>query len=202
MCGALFFSLSTFLITPTYEAQTQLYVNNLSNSGGSVTVGELTAAQNLIDTYVVILNSRNTLTDIIRTAEVDYTPAQLEKMITAGSVNNTEVLYVTVTSENPSEAAKIAGVIAELLPTRIAEVVQGSSVYSLELPEQPTKPSAPNISRYTAIGALIGLLLSCVIVVVVELRDNKIRDEDFLTQTYDIPVLSAIPELLEKEKQL
>ena len=43
---------------------------------------------------------------------------------------------------------------------------------------------------------LVGFLLACGVLVVQFLMDDQIRDSDYLIQTYDIPVLAVIPDLL------
>ncbi len=44
-------------------------------------------------------------------------------------------------------------------------------------------------------GGLIGLLLSCGVVVLLELLDEQIRGEEDI-QVYGLPVLAAIPDML------
>ena len=46
------------------------------------------------------------------------------------------------------------------------------------------------------LGVLLGMVLSCGVIVVLELLDEQIHDSDYLIQTYDIPVLAVIPDLL------
>ena len=43
---------------------------------------------------------------------------------------------------------------------------------------------------------MLGFVLACGIVVIMELTDEQIHDSDYLIQTYDIPVLAVIPDLL------
>ena len=63
--AAMFFSYAWFLVTPMYSASTQLYVNN---TYGENTLGfsssQLSAAQDLAGTYMVILESRAVLTAV------------------------------------------------------------------------------------------------------------------------------------------
>lgn len=126
------FGLSAFLIKPTYSSTIMLYVNNssfsLGNTSFSISSSEITAAQSLVKTYGEILDNRTTLERVIEKAKVDYTYEDLHKMIASGSSNDTEIMYVTVTTNDPYEAAKIANCIAEVLPVRIAEIIDGASM--------------------------------------------------------------------------
>ena len=56
--GAICFAWARFLITPTYEASALMYVNNTQDPGKPISNSELSAAQSLVDTYMVILSSR------------------------------------------------------------------------------------------------------------------------------------------------
>lgn len=49
-------------------------------------------------------------------------------MVQAEAVNSTEVFSIDVTSPDPQEAELIANAIADILPDRIADIVEGSSV--------------------------------------------------------------------------
>ena len=120
--AAMLFSYATFLVTPKYEAQAMMYVNNSSfsrgNTNAAISNAELIAAQSLVDTYIIILNSRATLDEVISSAALDYSSEELKDMLSAESVNNTEVFSITITSESPQEAALIANTILDILPDK------------------------------------------------------------------------------------
>ena len=60
----------------------------------------------------------------------------------------------------------------------------------------PSSKASPSYTRYTALGMLLGLVLSCGFITVRELFDDRVQDEDYLLQRYaDIPVLAVIPDL-------
>jgi len=191
------FSLAYWVVPAKYQASALLYVNNSSISVGStsISLSDLSASQTLVDTYIAILRTRLTLNDVIEQAAVDYSFEQLKEMIAAKAVNGTEIFEVTVTSKDPQEAECIANTIVKVLPGKIAQIMDGSSVRTVDLAVVPEKRSSPSYIRFTAIGGLIGLLLSCGIVVVWELLDEQIRGEEDI-QVYGLPVLAAIPDML------
>ena len=204
LCGALLFSYATFRVTPMYESSVLMYVNNSSFSVGaksfSISSSEISAAKSLVDTYMVILNTRSTLNDVIKHGELSYTYEQMLKMISASSVNDTEVFSVTVTSPDPRESEHIANTIAQVLPGKIADVVEGSSVRIVDYAVVPSEKVSPNIRLYTIVGLLGGLLLSCAIIAVIEIMDDQIRSENYLLENYaDIPLLTVVPDLLNEK---
>lgn len=206
LCGALFFSYATFYITPLYESSVLLYVNNTSFAVGSksfsISSSEITAAKSLVATYQVILKTRMTLNDVIRLGELNCSYEKLRGMIRTEAVNDTEVFSVTVTSSDPYEAEHIANTIGRVLPDKIASIVEGSSVRVVDYAVVPSGKVSPNISKYTMTGLLIGMLLSCGLIAVLEIIDDRIRSEDYLLQNFEgTPLLAVIPDMLEEKSK-
>lgn len=200
IAGGAVFAATAVFIRPKYRAEALMYVNssNISVGGTKVSISqsELTAAQTLVDTYIVILNTRTTLEDVIAQTEVSYTYEQLKDMITAEAVNGTEVFSIQVVSTSPAEAEKLANAIAQILPEKIASIVEGSSARIVDYAVVPAEKDSPSLVRNTAVGMILGFVLICAVIVVQELMDDLIHDADYLNQTYDIPVLAVIPDLL------
>lgn len=189
---------TVFFVTPLYQAQALMYVNSTLSVGSkvSISMAELNAAQSLIDTYAVILKTRTTLNDVIEKTGVGYTYEELSEMISAESVNGTEIFSITVTSPSPQEAEQLANAMAEILPDKISSIVEGSSVRIVDYAVTPAHRASPSLTKNTVIGAMLGFVLMCGVVVVQFLMDDKIHDSDYLTKTYNIPVLAVIPDLL------
>ena len=201
LCGALMFSIATFYITPMYESSVLMYVNNSSFAVGStsfsISSSEISAAKSLVDTYMVILKTRLTINDVIRLGGLDYSYEDLCRMIEAGSVNETEVFSVTVTSPDPHEAEHIANTIARVLPDKIASVVEGSSVRIVDYAVVPSEKVSPSITKFTAVGFVLGTLISLIVLVIIALLDNTVHDEEYIINNYNYPVLAKIPDLLD-----
>ena len=198
--GGATFGVTFFLIEPEYQAKTLMYVNNSDISVGatsfSISNADLTAAQKLVNTYVVILNSRTNLNEVLRQTGLDYTYEELQDMIEAQAVNSTEFFEIVVTSHSPTEAEFIANTIANVLPDKISDIVAGSDVRIVDYAVVPAKRSAPSYTKNTVLGALLGAVLCAAVVVLKHIFDENIRSEDYLTQTYpDIPLLSVIPDM-------
>ena len=208
--GSAAFGVTAFFIEPEYQATASLYVNNSSFSLGStsfsISNAELSASNSLVSVYIYILNSRTTMEDVIKEADLTYTPEELSKMVSAVGINSTGAFEVTVTSTNPSEAELIANTIARLLPDRIAEIVDGSSVRIVDYAIIPSHRSGPSMVKNTAIGILAGGFLAAAVVVIRFLLDDKsklmIKSADELREMYpDIPVLAMIPDMRVSEKK-
>lgn len=199
LCGLIAFFVTKFAITPMYSADVKLYVNNSSISLGSTSVSisgsDLSTAQSLVSTYIVILQSRTVLNEIIAEGNLPYTTTQLTSMISASAMNSTEIFKITVINPDPVMAETIANIIAEVLPNKIATIVDGSAVRIVDYAIEPATPYSPDYTQNTLLGVLVGFVLSAAFVVLVTIFDESITSEDILTQEFDIPVLSIIPEV-------
>lgn len=180
--AAMAFAGTKFFITPLYTASAMMYVNN-------------------VETYMVILKTRGTLEEVIKEANLPYDYEQLSSMIEAGAVNSTEVFSISVTSASPEEAEKIANTIAELLPNRIADIVEGSSVRIVDYAVVPSKKTSPSLSKNTMLGAMLGFVLSCGVFTVLYLLDDVVHNEDYVRVTFDLPLLAVVPDLTEKNSK-
>ena len=197
--GAVGMLISTIVIAPTYSSSIMLYVNNssfsLGNTSFSISSSEITAAQSLVKTYGEILINRTTLERVIEKADVKYSYKQLSGMIKSAPSNDTEIMRVTVTTEDPYEASKIANCIAEVLPVRISEIIDGASMEVVDSAIPNLEKVAPNITRYTAIGLFLGVLISIIALSIAAIMDDTIHDEEYVLQTYNYPILAKVPDL-------
>lgn len=208
--GAATFAVTLFLIKPKYEATASMYVNNSSFSFGStsfsISSSELTASTSLVSTYIFILESRTTLEDVIAEAKLPYDYEELSDMIETQAITGTAAFNVTVRSESPIEAELIANTFAKILPDRIAEIVDGSSVRIVDYAIVPAHRASPSFTVNTIVGVLLGGFISAVVVAVKymvgEQADEIIESADDLKALYpDIPVLALIPDMRLSEKK-
>lgn len=200
VCASIFFSYAFYFIEPKYESSTMFYVNNNNLSIGSISYSisssDISASQSLVDTYIVILNTRNTLETVIEKANLDYKYEQLLGMISASSVNSTEIFKVNVRSTDPKEACIIANTIAAVLPDKISEIVTGSGAKIVDYAVVNASKVSPSIPLYTITGLLIGVVISCIAIILKDYFDDTIRCENDLTERFgNIPTLAVIPNL-------
>lgn len=195
------FCYSSFAVQPDYSSSVLLYVNNSSinvgNTSFNISASDITASQSLVKTYTEILKNRTTLERIIDEAEVDYGYGQLNGMIQAGSSNDTEVMKVTVTCKDPYEAAKIANTIAEILPARISEIIDGASMEVVDSAIPIPQKIGPSITKYTALFMMLGIMVSVLCISIAAILDDTVHDEEYILQNYDYPILAKIPNLLD-----
>ncbi len=203
---AVLFAVVTFLgtllfVTPQYQSAAMFYVNNNNFSIGeaslSISSSDISASRGLVKSYIVILETRETINDVIDYSGVDRTYGQMKNMISAAAVDSTEIFQVVVTSEDPAEAEKIADAIAHILPKRISSIIEGTSAKVVDSAVMPTKASSPSYSKNTMIGFALGMALAAAVILLTALLDNTIRSEEDIASTVNYPILAAVPDMRE-----
>jgi len=198
------FGITFFLITPQYKASAMFYVNNSSLSVGdasfSISSGDLSTSRNLVDSYIVILTTRETLLDVVDYAGVNRSFDEMKDMISAASVNETEIFRVSVTSPDPKEAEQIAGAIAHVLPKRISTIIDGTSAKVVDSAVLPASPSSPSYPKNIVIGFLLGFVFAAGMVVLREIFDVTVRTEEDVAVSCKYPLLAAVPDMTAPSK--
>lgn len=182
-------------ITPLYRASVTIYVNNISAGEriDYISGSNLSAAQQLVNTYVNIIRSDSVLQKVVDQSGLDYSVAQIRGCMSAAQVDETELFNVYITHPDPQMAAQIANAVAEVAPGEIEKIVEGSSTKIIDYAKVPTSRYSPSYSRNTMLGGVIGVVLAAAYVTLRYLLDVRLKDEDELVQMFDLPVLGRIP---------
>ena len=198
--GAIFLVYTVFFITPQYRSTALLYVNNAVSIGSSkisISSSDIYASNSLVDTFSVILKSRNTLDEAIQEGQLPYSYEQLVNKVSGSAEGDTPVFKITVVDADPEMAAHIANTVVEVIIDKIAKIIEGSSVKIVDSAVPPRAAFSPSYTKNTAIGMLLGFIIASAIIILRALMDSTIREEEYLLENYkNIPVLASIPDLL------
>lgn len=188
---------TTFFVTRIYESAGSLYTENstdiLQQDITDVNLSTIMVRKELVATYAEVLSSNTFLKKVAAESNLGYTNEDILKMLSMSSKNQTEILIISVKSPNPQHAYIIAQTIINLAEEQISTVVEGGSVKLLDEPEYPQTYSSPNILKNTQLGMLIGFVFSLVLIFVIEMLDNKVKDANQVSAIFQYPVLGEIP---------
>ena len=130
-----------------------------------------------------------------------YSAGQLEKMVLFSTLNDTEVFQAQVSAKSQTDTKLIADTIAEIAPTVITEYKKNVQLKVVDPALVPQTPVAPNPVINTALGFLLGLVLSVAFVLIRNYFDIRIKSSDEEFTSLNIPVLSYIPNFESMFKQ-
>ena len=189
---------SVVFIDATYRTSFKAYIGNkqITEDTVSTSTSDLSASKGLMHVYREIVMSRTVLTEAAKRSglqEKGYSLAASSVKVYVS--DDAPVLTVYVETENPQASQALAEAIAEVAPEQVAQVVAGSTMKLIDKPVTPGAPYSPNISKNTIYGAMIGAVLSVVLLIAVDMIYDKVLEEDDFEGRYQLPVVGRIPDL-------
>lgn len=195
------FCYSSYFVKPTYTSTGTLYVRNTEKVvSDRVDNSEVITSRNLVNTYIEILKSDTFTTLVANDVNLGYSAGAIKGMLNMKSLNNTEILQISVQCYNPEHAAIIVNSVLNNADGEILRIVKGGSAEIIDKGRIPTVPTSPNVAVNTVSGALIGAVLSMLIIIVIHLMDVSVHGEEDISERYEIPVLGVIPTIKNEGK--
>ena len=186
--------ISYFVITPIYQASTQLLVNQTKTELTEFNAGTVQTNLQLINTYNMIIKSPAILEKVADQLGSDLTSGQLNEKITVQSEDNSQVVNLTVQDPDPQMAADIANTTAEVFEKEIVALMNIDNVNILAKAEvgENASPVKPQPLLNIAIALVVGLMAGVGLAFLLEYLDNTVKDEQDIEKALGLPVLGAI----------
>lgn len=190
------FGYSAFLAKKEYQSTSRIYVVSRQNQdNNALTNSDLQAGSYLVKDYREIILSQNVLSQAIEELKLDLTPAELSKKISVSVPTDTRILSITAKDGNPKEAARIANGLRNVAAEKIISVTKVSDVTTLDEAEVPQSPSSPNIRRNVLLGFIAGAGLMVVLMVVVEVLDDRVKRPEDVEELMGLTLLGIVPDI-------
>jgi capsular polysaccharide biosynthesis protein len=185
---------SYFLLTPIYQASTQILVNQKKSEQSLYSANEVQTNLQLINTYNVIITSPAILDIVSEELNLDMTAAQLKGKITVGSEKDSQVVNLSVQDSDAKVAAQIANKTAEVFKEEISDIMNVNNVSILakaDVTENPS-PIKPRPLLNVAIAMIVGLMASVGLAFLLEYFNNTIKNEQDIEKILGLPILGVI----------
>ena len=170
-------------------------VSRQNQDNNALTNSDLQAGSYLVKDYREIILSQNVLSQAIEELKLDMTPAELSKKISVSVPTDTRILSITAKDGDPKEAARIANGLRNVAAEKIIAVTKVSDVTTLDEAEVPQSPSSPNIRRNVLLGFIAGAGLMVVLMVVVEVLDDRVKRPEDIEELMGLTLLGIVPDI-------
>ena len=188
-------------VTPMYTSSTTLVLvgtestNNTENQvTESITTTDITINSKLVSTYSELVKSKSILGEVISNLGIDIDEEELRKNIEVTSVEDTELIEISVSDENPTYAAKVANEIANVFREKIAgEIYKINNVYIVDQAEVESEPSNVNHMKDIVIFAFIGAVVAVMYVLIANMLDTTVKTQEDIEKIIKMPVLACVP---------
>ena len=192
LVGALLAGIYAFIIaTPMYESTAQLYVVNSKDS--ALDLSDLQIGTYLTSDYELVFKTWEVNQQVKNNLGLSYTIDELRNMVSVTNPSDTRALFVTVTSDDPGEAAVMANEYSEVARQYIYDTMLSDMPTTLSVALEPDKPVRPRRMMITFMGALLCAMACVAAMVVFYLRDDKVKTPEDLQKYTGAMPLAVIP---------
>lgn len=185
---------SVFFIKPKYTSTTRIYVVSRS-SDTSLTNQDLQAGSYLVNDYKEVITSSEVLSSVIDQEKLSMSTGELSKEIAVTIPTDTRVISISVTDTDAQRACDIANTVREVAAEKIKAVTKVDDVTTLESAAKPSHPSSPNVKINAVIGALAGVFLAIVGILVAEVLDDRVRRPEDIEEVLGMTLLGVVPDV-------
>lgn len=196
VAGLAAFAYSSFVIQPQYTSTTRIYVVNRNQADKpGLTNQDLQAGSYLVKDYREIILSQDVLEKVVADQSLAMDAKTLGRKVSVTVPADTRIVSMSVRDGKPEEASRIANALREVAAQKIISVTRVSDVTTLEEARPATSPSSPNIRRNTMMATIAGVGFVTVIVLLVELLDDRVKRPEDIEEVMHISLLGVIPNL-------
>ena len=185
---------------PMYRSDTTIVLVS-ENQTENNNYTELQMNKNLVGTYTEIIKSRKVLEPVINNLGLDYSYGALKNNVTVSSVQNTEIIKVSVGDPDPAVATKIANEIGKVFSEEIQKIYNLNNVSIVDKAVNSSRPYNVNYLKDNVIYCAIGLVLSCGIIFIKFYFDTTIKTSEEIENKLGLTVL-AVEHRVKEEKSL
>ncbi|MFB5662700.1 YveK family protein [Alteribacillus sp. HJP-4] len=185
--------ISFFILTPTYESETQILVSQQANQQAeSLEEAGFSQDQDYIETYNLILTSPyilNQVGDELGMSDME----NLRDKITVTQEGESQLVTLTVQDPDPAQAADIANTTASVFEREITELLNVDNVVIIAEGAVEDSPVSPNAMLNMAIAFVVGIMAAVGLAFLLEFLDTTYRSEEDVEKELELPLLGSVP---------
>lgn len=191
-----------FLQVPKYNSYATLVLTRTSDdTNTSLTTNDLTINSKLVSNYSEIIKSNRIMNPVIEELNLDMSVEQLNEIVTVTNISDTELIKISVKTDDPEQSCNIANEIANVFSEEIVEIYDMKNITILDKAEVAEKPYNVNIIKQVVIYLAAGFVLAFITVFIMYYFDNKVKSVEEVEEKIGLPILGIVPMRNVKKKK-
>lgn len=184
--------------TPTYEAESALYIINNSKfgaNGGGLNEDESGQGQILGISFAAIINSHQVSSKVLTELnEPNISESELKYMTNVYIKKNSNIMTINTVWNDPKIATLINRITSKVFVEKINEITMSKNISILDEEQTPIRPIPNGITKIILTGTLIGLAIGFSIAYFREFFNTTIQSIEEIENTLKLKVIGVIPE--------
>ncbi len=192
LAGAAMVLLTRFCVTPEYTSTTKMYVLAKQDSS-TLTTGDMQTSTMLTKDYTEIVRTRTVIEDTISEMQLNMTYEEFNSRVAVHVPEDTRMIYISVTDEDPKRAAQTADVLREKAAQHIQQVMATEAVNVADKANIPTAPSSPNVKKNGLIAGAAGAAAVFLLILIQYVMNDTVKTSDEIEKYLNISTLGILP---------
>jgi capsular exopolysaccharide synthesis family protein len=185
-------------MTPKYESKSSVFIGLDLQSSTDVT-GSLYQVIARAQSYADLADSTELMNQVIAALDLNLTPEELADQVDAEVRQDTTIIDLTVSDEDPDLARTIARIHSQRYTEYLSKLEtpsdSGSSSILPQITDAATyngSPVSPRTWLNYAVALLIGLLIGIGAAIARQVLDRTVSSQEHVSEVTDKPVLASI----------
>ena len=191
-----------FLVTPMYSSNTTVVLSKPTTATTSyvsnneaITQNDITLNSKLVATYSEIMKSRAVAEEVKQTLNLNVSEQSLMSNISVTSKDDTEMLKIQVSNEDPVIAANVANTLSEVFKNKVKEIYNIENVTVIDKAIPSNLPYNVSYIKNAGLFGAVGLVFSCGILFLMFYFDTRIKSKSEVEELLGLEVLAVIPDM-------
>jgi len=183
----------TLSLPKTYSTSAYLVVNT-----AKPTTSDFEAQQvSQVDTQTAaqLLQSRNAADVVSHQLPFALTPAEVQSKTSISAIAQTQLVLITAEGTSPLRAQQLANVYADAFTRTTAPTISFARISVTEPAPLISTPSAPRVSLFLIVGAVLALAAGLGAAVLRDRLDRRLRVGGSDTELMGLPLLAQVPDV-------
>ncbi len=198
--GILGYTYSYFIVEPSYTSKGNLYVSSVETDYmeelDNISISVLNASARLAADYVQIIEYESILRDVAAACDSDVTAKQIASMLKASVLDvDSPLISISVTANDPYVAYEVTDAVMQVASVRLPQVAKTKGSVIIVEEAKNAVYSKTNPIVHGIVGIFVGLVLAMLMVLFIELMDNRIKQTDDIVERYNLPVIGVVPNI-------
>lgn len=190
-----------FVITPKYSSQSQLIVKLPQSE--TANVNDINANLQMINTYKDLITSDTVLSAVQQRLKDEYSQdlsmGALRESLAVKQSQNSQMFSISSTTTDPILSERIANQTTAVFQETAQHTLSIDKITVISNASANMEPVSPNNKLNLVIGFVGGLMLGMLLAFVLEMFDRSLKNEDFISDELELPILGAVPNMTAKE---
>ncbi|MBQ7850808.1 MAG: polysaccharide biosynthesis tyrosine autokinase [Clostridia bacterium] len=183
----------------TYTATAKLYIVNPGS--GSLNITNLQLGTVLTMDYQEVFKTWEVHEMVIEELKLPFSYERMQGLINVTNPEDTRILYITATFTDAKMAADIANAYAKAAKTFIINTMRGEEPSDFSIALEPSVGRTVSRSSRTAMGFMLGSVLSVGLLTLMYVLDNRPRSPEQIERIGGLSTLAVFPSFRKKRKK-